>query len=53
MDGSIKVWDARINNESSVIQFDSNIPFAHGKYNFTLFMIFSDLYCLRKKKFLL
>lgn len=32
-DGSIKIWDARINNNNTVFDFDRNIPYAHGLYN--------------------
>lgn len=32
-DGSIKIWDARLSNAQRVLEFEHNIPNAHGKYN--------------------
>lgn len=31
-DGSIKVWDARLNNSQRVLEFEHNIPNTHGIY---------------------
>ncbi|XP_008188067.2 denticleless protein homolog isoform X2 [Acyrthosiphon pisum] len=35
-DGSIKIWDARLNNAQRVLEFEHNIPNTHGIYGAVL-----------------
>lgn len=43
IDGSIKVWDARINLNPNVLEFDRKIPNSHGKYSFdVIYFLFDD-----------
>lgn len=44
-DGSIKIWDARLNNDLNVLDFDCKIPNAHGKYHL-ITLVYSITYLL-------